>query len=337
MNTATRHLLGLVSTPTDSWTHPFAPWMRQVLILAGFYNIVWGAWTVFFPLTAFSLVGLPLPNYPELCQCIGMMVGVYALAYWIAAIHPFRYWPVVLVGLFIKTFDTLGLAKALWEGRFPLTFGWNIIFDDLIWWIPFALILQQAYQHWRNTDEAETTLYHGQHAITFRHLKSQDGESILQISQASPVLLVFLRHLGCTFCRSMLHDLKEQLPLIESLNVQVGFVHMSPESSETHAFFEAYGLEECPRFSDPDRILYKSVGLKRGTLPQLFGWDSFKKGIPALLEGHGAGPLEGDGFQLSGVVLLDKGIILKVEAHANAGASTVFPNFLEGFITHDLK
>jgi hypothetical protein len=31
-------------------------------------------------------------------------------------------------------------------GTLPLSFGLTILTDDLIWWLPFALILLRAYQ-----------------------------------------------------------------------------------------------------------------------------------------------------------------------------------------------
>ena len=275
---------------------------------------------------------MEMPNYPELWQCIGMIVGVYGIGYWAAATNPYKHWAIVLVGLLGKVLGPLGFAKALIELRFPLSFGANIITNDLIWWIPFALILQQTYAHWRKLDDDDTLIYHGQHAITFRHLKSQDGETVVELSQDYPLMLVFLRHIGCTFCRSMLHDLRDNIAYLESIGFNVALVHMSDENEETHAFFEQYSLGELPRFSDKERVLYKSVGLNRGTLSQLFGWDSFRKGIPAILDGDGLGPLEGDGFQLSGVVVLHKGIILKVDAHVNASDTTDFIELAKVFI-----
>jgi peroxiredoxin len=332
MKTATLQQLGLVSADAPTWKHPFAPWMRLTLVLAGFYNMLWGALVILFPYTLFEWCGMEAPNYPELWQCIGMIVGVYGVGYWAAASNPYKHWAIVLVGLLGKFLGPLGFAKALIEARFPLSFGANILTNDLIWWIPFTLILQQAYAHWRKLDEDDTLIYHGQHAITFRHLKSQDGETVVELSQDAPLMLVFLRHIGCTFCRSMLHDLKDNLAYLESEGFTVALVHMSDENAETHAFFEHFGLEELPRFSDKERVLYKSVGLRRGNLNQLFGWESFAKGIPAILDGHGIGSLEGDGFQLSGVVVLHKGIILKVDVHVNASDSTDFIEITKVFI-----
>ena len=123
-----------------------APWMRWVLAAAGVYNLAWGALAILAPQWSFRAVGMEVPNYPELWQCIGMIVGVYGIGYLCAATDPLRHWPVVLVGLLGKVLGPIGFAGALLSGRFPLAFGWNILTNDLAWWVPFALILLAAWR-----------------------------------------------------------------------------------------------------------------------------------------------------------------------------------------------
>ena len=33
------------------------------------------------------------------------------------------------------------------------------------------------------------------------HMRSQEGQTVEELSGAGPLLLVFLRHFGCSFCR----------------------------------------------------------------------------------------------------------------------------------------
>lgn len=120
--------------------------MKPLLLVAGAYNILWGAFVVLFPLAVFDGLGMPRPNYPQLWQCIGMIVGVYGLGYAIAAFDPVRHWPIVLVGLLGKIFGPLGMAQALWTGTLPLNFGLVCVGNDLIWWLPFGLILRHAWE-----------------------------------------------------------------------------------------------------------------------------------------------------------------------------------------------
>lgn len=122
------------------------PWMRWVLCMAGVYNIAWGGVAILFPLWVFRVTGMELPHYPEFWQCIGMIVGVYGIGYLIAASDPIRHWPIVLVGFLGKVLGPIGFAEALWSERLPLAFGFNIVTNDLIWWIPFFLILSSAWK-----------------------------------------------------------------------------------------------------------------------------------------------------------------------------------------------
>jgi small multidrug resistance pump len=119
---------------------------EKILKLAGVYNILWGAIVILFPHLFFDLAGMPRSNYPEIWQCVGMIVGVYGVGYWIAASDPIRHYPIVLVGFLGKILGPIGFVEALWSGRFSLGFGVNIIFNDLIWWIPFFFILQEKWR-----------------------------------------------------------------------------------------------------------------------------------------------------------------------------------------------
>lgn len=120
--------------------------MRWVLILAGIYNLLWGAFVIAFPLLPFQWAGMEPPRYPEIWQCVGMIVGVYGIGYLIAASDPIRHWPIVLVGFLGKVFGPIGMVNAIWQGKLPVVAGWTCLTNDIIWWVPFAIILWRAYQ-----------------------------------------------------------------------------------------------------------------------------------------------------------------------------------------------
>ena len=128
-------------------------WMRPVLWAAALYNLLFGAIVVIFPALLFRWAGLPLPNYPEIWQCLGMVIGVYGIGYAIAATNPRRHWPIVLVGLLGKILGPIGFLHAAMLGRLPWKAGWMNVFNDLVWWIPFTLILLDALRGWKSTVE----------------------------------------------------------------------------------------------------------------------------------------------------------------------------------------
>lgn len=121
------------------------PWHRAVLRTAAVSDFVWGTFVVVFPLALFRWAGAdPLPHYPELWQCLGMIVGVYGIGFWIASADPVRHWAIILVGLLGKVFGPLVFLQAVLTDRLPAKLGITILTNDLIWWLPFAAILLHA-------------------------------------------------------------------------------------------------------------------------------------------------------------------------------------------------
>lgn len=122
-------------------------WASWWLGAAGIYNLAWGSLAIAFPHLLFDFAGANRLNYPEIWQCVGMIVGVYGIGYLIAAYDSRTHWPIVLVGLLGKIFGPIGFVVALIRGTFPPLFGLTILTNDLIWWVPFTLILLDASKH----------------------------------------------------------------------------------------------------------------------------------------------------------------------------------------------
>ena len=127
-------------------------WMTWCLVAAGIYNLAWGGLTVHLPGWLFDLTGMDRPNYPFIWQCVGMIVGVYGIGYLAASRDPARHWPIVLVGLLGKIFGPLGYLMGLMRGDVPAAFGVTLPTNDLVWWVPFTVILLHA---WRSHAAAE--------------------------------------------------------------------------------------------------------------------------------------------------------------------------------------
>lgn len=119
-------------------------WQSLVLKSAAIYNMIWGAWVVLFPQQFFELTGMEPLNHPMIWQGMGMVIGVYGLGYWWASYNPVFHWPIVAVGFLGKIFGPLGFVMNYLTGQAPGAFGYTLITNDLIWWIPFILILNDA-------------------------------------------------------------------------------------------------------------------------------------------------------------------------------------------------
>lgn len=122
--------------------------MKTVLWLAAAYNLLFGALVLGWPSWSLSLLGIAKasPLVIVLWQCIGMIVGVYGIGYGCAALAPYRHWPIILVGFLGKLFGPIGLFLHAPAGHIPWRFGWLNLTNDVIWWVPFALILLRTYR-----------------------------------------------------------------------------------------------------------------------------------------------------------------------------------------------
>jgi peroxiredoxin len=295
---------------------PVPQWLKTTLILAGVYNLVWGAVAVLAPNWLWDLLGATRPNYPELWQCIGMIVGVYGLGYLIAARDPNRHWPIVFVGLLGKIFGPIGFAQALLKGTFPPAFGWTILTNDLIWWVPFSMLLWLAFKNYGTQGRPETTAEDFAtplEAMTATRIDSGEGQgrTLLELSNEAPRLVAFLRHTGCTFCREAATDLSARRAAIEATGTRLVVILLSA-SPQAQSFLASYNLADISLISDPAGRTYRAFGLRRGSLWQLFGPANIWRGfIAGILNRHGVGTVDGDAFQMPGTFLISKGQIVR--------------------------
>lgn len=117
------------------------PWFKPVLYAAAAYNLAFGGFVGLFPETYFHWVEMQVPHYPSLWQCIGMIVACYGVGFAFAARAPMVLWPIVLVGLLGKLLGPLGFGFAVATGEIPVRFGYVLLTNDLIWWVPFTWIV----------------------------------------------------------------------------------------------------------------------------------------------------------------------------------------------------
>ncbi len=111
------------------------------------------------------------------------------------------------------------------------------------------------------------------------------------------IVLVFLRHFGCTFCREHV----AQLRVHHSLNI--AFVGMGSPEQTTE--FKRKSRSPHVFICDPEKRVYKAFGLERGEARQMFNPKVFSRGFGATLRGHLVGAPVGDPWQMPGVFLIE--------------------------------
>lgn len=156
--------------------------------------------------------------------------------------------------------------------------------------------------------------------------RTSTGPTVAELSRQSPVLLVFLRHSGCTFCREALADLAAQRTAREKTGTQLVLVHMTDDAS-FRAFAESYGLGDAPLVADPDRRLYRALGLGEASLWQMLDprvwWRGFQA---AILRRHGFGGVQGNVAQMPGVFVIRDGHVAAGHIHRSPADR---PDYLE--------
>lgn len=144
------------------------------------------------------------------------------------------------------------------------------------------------------------------------------GDSLASLSDGRPVLLVFVRHAGCCFCREAVSDLAAAQSRLEAAGISIALVHRSSDAS-LRRLLRRYKLAGIALIQDEGGRLYRAFGLKRGTRSQVLGPAVWMRGIQAaVLEGHGAAAPNGDPWQMPGIFLLYRRRILAVFYHRHA-------------------
>ena len=122
---------------------------RGVFIAAGLYNIVWGVWSAIDPQWLMRFAGMPPANHPAIFACLAMVVGLYGVLYLEVARVPERGWTIAAVGLAGKVLGPIGLFHLIRTGAWPPETLVLCLTNDVIWWIPFALYLHDAWPVFR--------------------------------------------------------------------------------------------------------------------------------------------------------------------------------------------
>lgn len=117
---------------------------RGILLLAAAYNAAFGLWAGLWPRSFFDLFGLAQPTYPAIWRCLGMVVGVYGLLYAYGALRLDLARPYVVVGLLGKILGPIGWVVTVSLGEWPARTFTLIVYNDLIWWVPFTLFLLEG-------------------------------------------------------------------------------------------------------------------------------------------------------------------------------------------------
>lgn len=145
---------------------------------------------------------------------------------------------------------------------------------------------------------------------------SNRGNDLLSLSEQNPVMLVFLRHFGCVFCQQCLEDIAAIQQRILQKKIELVFVHMAA-SELADTFIKSYNIKNAQHISDKDGHFYNFFGLEQGSLSQLYGLNSFIRGMNLTFKGYKV-QLDkklGNAKQMPGIFIIFKGAVIKKFIH----------------------
>lgn len=299
--------------------------MRLVLATAGLYHVLFAVWVNLWPHLWFDWLNLEQPNHPMLWRGVGLLAGVLGIGLLIAARNPIRNWLIVLVG-FVKSLISIGaMGLAIGQGTLPLTALWVVVVDDLVWFFPLGRILWASLQAHAGIPPSRNTPFSIKEASAQYHLST--GQSLEGASRDQALVLVFLRHFGCTFTRQILRSLEDMQCEARQRNATLVLVHMLQSGQETQYLGDH---SDVPRIADPRCELYRAFGLGKGGFLELFGPRVWWRGAIALFRGCGVGHLAGDGLQMPGAFLFQDGKVLSTQRAHSAAELPDLPGLFGG-------
>jgi hypothetical protein len=143
--------------------------------------------------------------------------------------------------------------------------------------------------------------------------RTEGGKTLLELVDASPVLLIFLRHFGCSFCRQTLDEVSRIRGVLEERGVRPVFVHLgTPERAKP--YFDYYHLSDVERVSDPSASLYGHPAFdlgRKNVFTQLFVPAVWKAWLQGALRKYGIGMIKEDGDQMPGIFYLRERAIVR--------------------------
>ena len=148
------------------------------------------------------------------------------------------------------------------------------------------------------------------------------GGEIVPLSslyESERMVLIFLRHLGCVFCKEHVAQLK---PLTD-----VNIVFVTLGTVEQTEAFRLKTRSPHKFICDPEKKLHSLFNLTRGGLAEFFNPHTIVRTIGALLKGHMNGLPQGDASQLPGVFIIEQDGTIFWEQRARDIADT--PSALE--------
>lgn len=165
---------------------------------------------------------------------------------------------------------------------------------------------------------------------TLSIIKTNKGNNLNDLSDQSPVLVVFLRHFGCVFCKESMYDISKKREHFKKEGINVVLIHMA-DNETADEYFRKFKLIDIEHVSDLECKYYAAFGLIKGSFSQLYGLKTWLRGfeIASTKQLLPDSKRIGDGLQMPGIFLLRHGAIVESFIHNSVADKPDFETFIE--------
>ncbi len=301
--------------------------LNASLFISAIYFVIWSLVVIIFPSILNSVVidqGFTPVVFWDFMSLVTFILGI---GLFIAAGNPHRHWPIILLVSLFHLAMIGGFVFGYTIGFFNNLFIRFIILNHLIWLVPNAIVLYKVYRRSFETDEMlMDTFSSEQYPLSL--FDTTDGRNLGEMHEEKPLMLVFLRHFGCPFCKESLLQLAEHRNQLEAEGIGIVLIYMVDDNT-AQAYLSEYGLNDVAQVSDPEEIFYKSFRLKRGSFLQLFGLKVWVRWVELAFRKKlfNTKPA-GDVAQMPGIFLLQDGKVVKEFVHKSVADSPDYSFFL---------
>ena len=285
-------------------------WVDITLRFAGIVNVVWGLIFALFTNPLFRWAQMPEPPLLFPWQLIGTVSVIFGLGYYIASFDITKNALIVVIGFSAKLASTVAVWKSVFDQNFSLQLALYFSAKDLLWLAPFAFVIYHIFRKWQSPEEGRINPT-APFAETFARFRTDRGTNLLELSWEQPLLLVFLPHDASPLFQPCVAAIQQQYANIKQQGAQL--VIIGPRRTErTVSTLRKYELVREEYVSDPEYAMYNTFNLKRTTVRQIFGLESWKQGwMNVGLNNANVDELIGDGFRMPGAFLIYQGELRK--------------------------
>ena len=130
----------------DSNSAPLLPWMRFLLIFAGYFNLMAGTCMFTFYHEGYRLLDIPKPELVLPVQVMGILVAMFGAGYLLVAQNPLENRHILLLGFWSKALSSALALSYVAGGELPLGFLPVLFFADIVYLPPFYMIMRRIYR-----------------------------------------------------------------------------------------------------------------------------------------------------------------------------------------------